>query len=415
MNSNVVLALDTRRKKADQTYPILLRLSHNGKTTGLSTGFSIPEQYWDFDNRKIKKGFKGFDNVARINNILEKERSQAFDIISKLHDRKELSYLSIVDLKNRIVAKGAKDSFFRYTEKLIAKFQEQKRIGNARSYSNVLREVKKFRNEIDFPLRELNRAFLDRFENWYLAKGLSLNGLAVYMRTIRAICNRAIKKDRILEKESYPFDQYTIKTKPTKKRAISFELIQKIVALKFENDSVLFETRNIFLLSFGLMGAPFIDLAFLKVENIIDGRVHYKRRKTGKFYDIKLTDGVKPILSHYLKDKAPSEFILPIIKRTELAEQYKDIEWARKRYNKRLKKIAKAAGIDENLTSYVSRHSFASLANNMAIPVTAISEMLGHQRLSTTQVYLANLKKDVIDQYNDKILQGINTQQNPQS
>jgi len=234
---------------------------------------------------------------------------------------------------------------------------------------------------------------------------LGENGLSVYMRTMRAIFNRAVKAG-VAEKDAYPFDNYSIKSKPTKKRAIGPDAIQKIVELKYDKGDILFETRNIFLLSFYLMGAPYVDLAHLKVKNIIDGRVQYKRQKTGKFHDIKITENLKPILDIFTEGKMPDEYILPVIKRTELAEQYKDIMWARKRYNKRLKDLAEAAGIKENLTSYVSRHSFASIANNMAVPLTAISEMLGHQKISTTQVYLAGLQKEIIDDYNERIISG---------
>lgn len=405
MNSSVVLSLDTRREKSDKTFPIMLRLSHHGKTTSISTGYSIPQNYWDEEGRKIKKGYKGVENVNRINNLLAKERSKALDIIARLHDRNELDFLSITDLKGLISAKGAKATFFQYAEKQIEELIKLKRIGNARNYSNILREVKKFRNNVDFHFRELNYGFLKKFESYYLEKGLGENGLSVYMRGIRAIFNKAIA-DKLVEKEAYPFDQYTIPSKPTKKRAISLDAIQKIIKLKLVPDSNLSETRNMFLMSFYMMGAPFIDMAFLKKENIVDGRIQYKRRKTGKFFDIKITENLKPILDHYLKGKSKDDFLLPIIKRSELVDQYKDIQWAQKRYNKRLKDIGDKAGIQEKITSYVSRHSFASLANNMAIPVTAISEMLGHQRLSTTQVYLAGLQKDVIDQYNEKILSG---------
>lgn len=154
------------------------------------------------------------------------------------------------------------------------------------------------------------------------------------------------------------------------------------------------------------MGAPFIDLAFLKVSSIVDGRVQYKRKKTGKYYDIKIIPNLEKILHPYTREKKEDDFILPIIKRVNLVDQYKDIQWAQKRYNERLKEVAQLAGIDEKLTSYVSRHSFASIANNMGIPVTAISQMLGHENLATTQTYLASLRKDIIDDYNEKITLG---------
>jgi site-specific recombinase XerD len=149
-----------------------------------------------------------------------------------------------------------------------------------------------------------------------------------------------------------------------------------------------------------------MDLAFLKLKNIVDGRVQYKRRKAGRFYDIKITPNLKSILQGYLEDKEPENFILPIVKRESIIGQYKDVQWAHKRHNQRLKEIANLAGIEENLTSYVSRHSFASIANKLGVPVTAISEMLGHEKLSTTQVYLSSLKQDVLDQYNEQVIGG---------
>lgn len=161
-----------------------------------------------------------------------------------------------------------------------------------------------------------------------------------------------------------------------------------------------------FLLSFYLMGVSFIDLAFLKVGNLVDGRVQYKRKKTAKFYDVKISDNAHDLLDYYLDGKQSQDYIFPIIKRTRLIEQFKDIQWALKRYNQRLKEIAQLAGIEENLTSYVSRHTFASIANNMEIPVTAISQMLGHTNLSTTQVYLASLRRDVIDEYGERVIGG---------
>jgi len=238
-----------------------------------------------------------------------------------------------------------------------------------------------------------------------MSRGFSENGLAVYMRTIRAIYNKAIKEG-CAELEAYPFKKYSIKTKPTKKRAIEYVAIKKIANLNFEPTDPLYHTRNIFLMSFYLQGAPFMDLAFLKMNKLIDGRVQYKRKKTGRFYDIKITPSLQSILDYYLSSKNPNDFILPIIKRESLVDQYNDVQWAHKRHNIRLKEIAKLAGIDENLTSYVSRHSFASIANNLGVPVTAISEMLGHEKLTTTQVYLSSLKKDVLDQYNEQVIGG---------
>ena len=110
------------------------------------------------------------------------------------------------------------------------------------------------------------------------------------------------------------------------------------------------------------------------------------------------------IINFYIKGKSKNDYIFPIIKYDEPEQQYRGIENERKRYNKKLKKIAELCNIDENLTSYVSRHSFATHAKNLGIPITAISEMLGHESIKTTQIYLDSLQSDILDNYHKNIL-----------
>lgn len=403
MKTHIIISLDKRRQKKDGNYPVVLRLTHKRNTTSIKTGYEIPEKAWDESKRMIRTSYKGFDNVTRVNNLLMKKRGEALDTISRLEDRKELMSLSLREVKEKILGRDSKVTFYSYTEKLIEGFIAMDKIGNARSYKNVLREVKNFTKDVDFGFEELTYAFLLKFDSYYLSKGCSENGLAVYMRTIRAIYNRAIK-DNIADANSYPFTQYIIKTKPTQKRAISFESITKIIQLKLKPSDSLFDARNYFLISFYLMGASFIDIASLKLENIVDGRVRYRRRKTGKHYDIKISEQLGSILDYYSKGKEEYDYILPIIKSDEPELQNKEAHYALIRYNKLLKQLGERVGIKEKLTSYVSRHSFASLANDKAIPLTAISEMLGHQSVKTTQVYLASLGSKRIDEFNDQII-----------
>ena len=405
MPTTVVITLDERRPKRDGSCPIILRINHERKTIALATGFTVAPTDWDEAKRRVKRGCKAFESVTRVNNDLEKRRSKAVDVITRLQDRGELTILSVAELKERIENKRSSRTFFTYTQQLVDELVKQGRIGTAGYYRNVLREIKAFRRNRDFPMKELTYTFLMQFEAFYLGKGLELNGLNAYLRGIKAIVNRAIK-DRIIEREHYPFEQYVIRAKPTRKRAISFEAIMRLAALELEPNTVLYEAQQIFLLSFYTMGTPFMDLALLKLSNIVEGRIQYQRAKTGKHFDIKITEAAAPIIAYFSRGKEKGEYLLPFVKREMPTKQYMDVSDGRRRYNKRLKVLAEMAGIEENLTSYVSRHSFASQANNLAIPVTAISEMMGHQRLTTTQVYLAGLQKNVIDEYNERVLKG---------
>jgi site-specific recombinase XerD len=403
MNTTVALVLNYRRAKADGTYAVLLRITHHRVSTQISTGVFIPEKDWDNQKRIVKGTYKGTESVTRLNNMLQKKKTEANDIITKLHEQKTLDTFTVFELKDMIDKKSDKLSFLGYGEKQIEELLKANRIGTARSYKIVIGVLRTFNNDKDLSFQELNYAFLKKFETAHLKKGNSLNGLAAYVRMIKAIYNKAIK-DGLVEKELYPFDTFHVKLSKTRKRAIGLDAIKKIIDLNFKPDHNLYDARNYFLASFYMRGMPFADMAQLRLSNIIDGRIYYQRQKTDKPYNIKITEEIEAILKIYTKGKKKNDFIFPIIKRTELMEQYKDVEWARKCFNKKLKLIAQDCGIDENLTSYVSRHSFATRAKNLGVPIATISDMLGHADTKTTEVYLDSLQNDILDEAHERII-----------
>lgn len=403
MKTHVVLALDNRRSKEDGTNSVLLRIIHYRLAAQITTGVYVKQTDWDPKARVILPSHKGTESVARLNNFLQKKKSAANDVITKLEEAKKLDTLSVHELKELIEKKPQKESFFSFTQSHIKDLLEANRIGNARAYSSTLGVLKTYCNGKDLTFHELNTDFLKKFEIAHLKKGNSLNGLSVYFRTIRSIFNIAIKAGHV-DKELYPFSNYSIKSVKTRKRAISLDAISRIEKVKLSEKHPLYHTRNYFMASFYLLGMSFSDLAQLKVSDIIEGRVYYQRKKTDKPYNIKVTPEIKKIFDIYSLGKKNDDYIFPIIKRSTLMEEYKDIQWARKRFNKKLKKLATLCKISENLTSYVSRHSFATRAKNLGIPIASISDMLGHENIKTTQVYLDALPSDMQDDYHAQII-----------
>lgn len=403
MNTNIKISLDKRRQKKDSSYPIILRLTHFRKTTSISLGHSVQKEFWDDKNEKIKRAFKGTNSVSKLNNQFLKEKARAVDIIDALNEKEELDHLSIVQLKSKIVKITSYESFFVYGKMLVDEMKAADRFGNANTYYAVIKVLEKFTNGNDLKFNEINYDFLNKFERWHYSRGNSVNSLSTYMRTIKAIINVAIRSD-VLSKDAYPFTNYKIRTAPTEKRALDINSLKSIMLLDLEESDNLFHYRNYFLASYMLYGISYMDLAFLTTENIIDNRIKFQRKKTAKPYDIGITEQLGKILSFYLKDKSSSDFIFPIIKRDTFELQYKDVLWARKRYNKGLKEIAIKCKINQRLTSYVSRHSFATQAMLQDVPLQAISAMLGHNRLSTTQIYLKTLPNEILDNYNRNLV-----------
>jgi site-specific recombinase XerD len=383
-----------------------MRLGHNAETTSISLGISVAEKDWDSKNKIVKKTYSGSNSISRLNNIIQKKKADAMDVILKLDENGQLNLLPIATLRDKIVNQHTMQSFFHYAAIQVEELIKSGRIGTARSYKGVINVLKTFCNQKDISFSEINYAFLKKLEVHHKANGNGINGLAVYMRTIRAIYNKAMKEG-IVEKELYPFADYKIKNAPTEKRALEWDFIKNIIELKLEPAHTCFNARNYFVASYMLYGMNFTDMAYLEKTDIANGRINYRRKKTSKLYDIKITDALQTILDFYIKLNPDSKYIFPIIKRDDIISQSKDIQWARKRYNKKLKIIAELCGIEKNLTSYVSRHSFATQAMLLQVPLNAISTMLGHSSLKTTEIYLKSLPNNILDDYNERILQKV--------
>ena len=398
------IILDQRRPKRNKTYPLYLRIWFKRSNLSIPLGYYLTPEDWDETNEQVKKSSTLVSNITRLNNYIAKQKTNAYDVITQLQDRGELDGLSIKELKERIINKNKSISFYEYTERIIEDLKKANKIGNALAYKNCLNAIKTFQNDVDLDFNQINYNFLQRFETYFLAKDNSLNGLSFVMRTLRAVYNRAIKEG-YASRDTYPFTSYKIKKEPTRKRAIRIEDIHKIRDLSLIEGSDHWHARNYYLASFYLMGISFFDMARLKVENIVDGRIEYRRHKTGKLHSIKISPQLQRILDHYLVDKEKSDYIFPIIKRPGSLElEYKDIRNQTKIYNKNLKDIAQLCGIDTNLTSYTSRHSWATIAKRKGVPTAIISEGLGHTNEQTTQVYLDSFDKEVMDEYNESII-----------
>lgn len=432
MNStSIKVSLDTRRSKADGTYPLILRLTHNRKTTSIKTGIYLKQEDWDEKALEVKKSYKGVTNVKRLNNEIQKKKAEALDNILKMEGKAKQISLSVIDVKQQIDPSSLSQSFYDFGEKLVKELIITERIGSARSYEGVINVLKTFNkgkpfeknlggntkatNKLKFAAKfknvhyrdlkfeEINYNFLTKFENYHIGSGNELNGLAVYMRTIRSIYNQGIKAGAV-DKALYPFSDYKIKIEPTKKRALESTYLTKIISLELQKEHPCFDARNYFVASYMMYGMNFADMAHLQKTDIMNERIQYRRRKTSKLYDIKIADNLKSIVSYYMQQNPSSKYVFPIIKREGAVLQERDIQSARKLFNKNLKDVAEQCGIEQNLTSYVSRHSFATQAMMQNVPVTAISAMLGHSSLKTTEIYLKSLPNNILDDYNNQIL-----------
>ena len=289
---------------------------------------------------------------------------------------------------------------FQYMEQTISQYLQQGRIRTSETYSATLNSFRNFRGGIDISLSEINREILMNYESFLLGKQLAPNTISFYMKHLRAVYNRAVDDELIVDR--HPFKRVNTSTSSTPKRALSLKSIKLIKNIDLSASPSKRFARDMFMFSFYTRGMSFIDIAFLEKKSIKGGILHYRRKKTNQQLTILWEPCMHDILQQY-QASPDSPYLFSIINNLggNHRTQYQNVM---SRINRHLKVIGKEIGLQHPLTMYCARHSWASIAHSEGIPVSVISEGMGHDSVKTTEIYLASLNAEVIDKANRKIL-----------
>ena len=294
------------------------------------------------------------------------------------------------------------NSFFIFMENVIERLRQLNHIGTAKNYHAALGSFKRFRDNKDVTLEVIDQMIMEDYQAYLKSAGLTPNSISFYMRILRAVYNRAVEQG--LTKDRNPFRTVFTGMEKTLKRAISISDIKRIKNLDLAFKPNLEFTRDIFLFLFLCRGISFIDAAFLKKTDIQNGVLTYRRHKTNQVLHIKIIEPIKELIDRYsIKD---SPYLLPVITRSDCDER-KQYEAALRRVNSALKIIADMVKLPISLTTYVTRHAWASIAKSKNVPVNVISDALGHDSIATTQIYLASIDTSTIDRANELIIKGL--------
>lgn len=292
-----------------------------------------------------------------------------------------------------------KESMFRFIRAAAARM---KRLGKERTgetYLAALRSFSRFRNGKDVPIGGIDSDMIRRYEVYLAGRRVCKNTISFYMRILRAVYNRAVEDG--LAEQRFPFRHVYTSVDKTVKRAIPLEGIRRIKELDFRSRPALAWARDMFLFSFYTRGMSFVDMAYLRKGNLDGGLLSYTRRKTGQRLTIKWEKCMQDIVDRYAC--VNSVYLLPILVGPEGNER-RQYQNALHLVNRRLKTVSRLAGLGMCLSMYVARHSWASIARYKNVPLSVISEGMGHDSEATTQIYLMSLDNSLIDRANRIIL-----------
>lgn len=291
-------------------------------------------------------------------------------------------------------------SILAYMAYQIEQLRAMNRFGTAANYTKTMNSFSRFLEGRQLSLSALTEQVVTNYNIFLVKRGLARNSVSFYMRILRAVYNKAVRQKLI--KQHHPFTEVYTGIDHTRKRAVSEAIIAQLHHLALPPKSSLALCRDMFIFSYCTRGMAFIDIAYLKKANLQNGMIHYARHKTGQLLSVRIEPSIQHIIDRYAE--SDTTYVFPILTSTDAAEAHKQYHIALNTHNRLLGRLSRILNCDCKLTSYTARHSWATAARNHNVPISIISQGMGHTSVLTTQIYLAMLENSVIDEANKGII-----------
>ncbi|WP_101688562.1 site-specific integrase [Dysgonomonas massiliensis] len=392
MNATVNVLLFKSKTLADGSHPLMIRICKDNKKKYKSLGVSIFPQYWDFDKNKPRRNCPNKDFINNL--ISDKIKEFSDQIIEFKSENKDFTATKLVE---KVITQNNKETVGEFLDAEIERLQAERRYGYANTYIFLKASLVDFNKHLDIYFSEIDVAWLRQFETFLRAKDLKQNSIGVKFRTLRTLYNRAISEN-LVKAEYYPFKTFKVSKlkETTLKRSINKAEIELIINHK-ATDYYTQLSIDLFYFSYLSGGINFVDMSYLTKDNIIDNRLIYTRRKTKKLIKLPIQDRAMEIIERY---NSNSKYLFPILSDFHKSDQQKAnrIHKVIGNVNRYLKRIGEELNIPIDLTTYVARHTYATVLKRSGVNTSIISESLGHSSEKITQIYLDSFENSQIDE-----------------
>ena len=386
--------------KAGKEGSLYYQVIYNRMVRQISTPHKIFTEEWnpDIEDLIIKPPSLRLNYLESINRTIRCDMERIHRIVRQWGDDNKV--FTIDEIVETFHNQSSGNTLFAYMEHIISLYWRQGQYRTSETYSTTLNSFKRFRADVDVGLEDIDSNLIEAYESYLKHNDLSPNTISFYLKHLRAVYNRAVDDELIMDRK--PFKRVSTAIEKTPKRAISLRNIKRLKALDCSHNPSRKFARDMFLFSFYTRGMSFVDIAYLQKKNLKGNVLFYRRKKTNQQLMIHWEGCMQEILKSYGADTS-SPYLFSIIKEpsNNPRKQYQNALFL---INRHLKDIGKGLGLHQPLTMYCARHSWASIARDEGIPLSVISEGMGHDSEKTTQIYLASLKTEVIDKANRKIL-----------
>ena len=291
-----------------------------------------------------------------------------------------------------------------FMKTVTSELQARECLGTAHVYRSCMRAIVSFRGEGSFLFAELTIRWLKKFETFLRAKQCRWNTVSTYLRTLRAVYNRAVDAGKADYVPRLFRNVYT-GTRADCKRALEDLDMGKLFGKpcdKMKPDMMY--VRDLIRLMFLLRGIPFVDLVYLRKADLHGDVITYRRRKTGRVLSVTLTPEAKTLLKRCANADADSPYLFSLLKSEGGRDAYHEYQQALRWFNRQLALLGTLLGLSEKISSYTARHTWATAAYHCEVHPGIISEALGHSSVMVTETYLKPFKNKKIDEANKQVI-----------
>lgn len=310
------------------------QLCHRQENRQITTDMRIFPEWWNETKRELV-AVPGNERVlTAYRKRAEKEMRDIREIIRELDCSGETYTLS--EILNRYRSLPSEPGFLYYMKKEMETLWENGQYGTSRNYRRALNSFSAFLDGDDIPFSSLDSALACRYESWLWQQKVARNSSSFYMRILRAVYNKAVKQG--LAVQTFPFREVYTGVARTSKRAVDEETIRKLQRLDLSGSPALALSRDMFVFSYCARGMAFVDMAYLKKEDVGGGRITYYRHKTGQYLTLRIEPCMVTILERYGRTCPESPYLFPILTDEQPELAYRQYRTGLNYHNRKLKR-----------------------------------------------------------------------------
>lgn len=381
---------------------IYYQLTHQRQTRHITTRLRLMPEEWDASDEQVI--WSGCGNLSICQYQIDSDVALLRRIIHDL--MRDGRPYGVDDVIVRFKASQHGATVLAFLREQIAYLMKSNRLGTARNYTRAYNSFAAFLGGADLPFAAFTETLVEEYNAYLMRRGVVRNSVSFYMRILRSVYNKAVRQR--LTEQTFPFGGVYTGIDRTRKRAIDERLIGRLRGLDLHDSAPLSLARDLFIFSYFTRGMAFVDMVYLRKKDLKEGAINYVRRKTGQRMAVHLEACMREIIARYEPRTHEGPYVFPVLTTEEPVKAYSQYQVALNYYNRQLKRLSVMLGLDVGLSSYTSRHSWATAARNHKVPLQVISAGMGHTSERTTQIYLSALETSVIDSANRKILASLN-------